>query len=489
MTAVIAATSLVAAPPERGRLPAPADAVAAAWYDVRTLPPELRPRTRYLSLYNLPSRERTEAARVLSFHANSLSREPDIVPPALLADGTLLRVNLSDYGWDADTWEKLAQADPYFHTAVETEEEFDRDYGHYDRFGRFVVTETRRESRKVKKVVLAPWLAESAAEQKAIAGLVRLTRSQGPVLRADWFFRRTAIQEGDAVGYYDFLGVGKKRADFEEAVGADLGLAKRLKKEVAGVILRSTVALNNRRLVRFATVSGAYWQTLDAKANLDRRNFARVLDDGFAFDASEVIASLPNGLHAYFLANSKGVRQDTAPDFIASDATASGTDRRVHAGLSCIRCHGAAGGIQDIDEWVRRLVAPPLALQSPDYDKLKRLRQLYLGDLRRQVRKDREQYADAVKRANGLTPLANARLYARWWDRYQEQDLDLARIERELGVPRARVVAALRATSRKAGALDPVLAGLLQDKELPIRSEQWEEVFAQAMSAVRGYQP
>jgi hypothetical protein len=487
--AVILATSLVAAPPGRGALPTPADAVAAAWKDVRALPAELGPLTRYLSLYPLPPRERADAARVLSFHANSLSREPDIVPPALLAAGTLLRVNLSDYGWDAETWEKLAQTDPYFHTIVETEEEFDQDHGYYDRFGRFVVTETRRESRKVKKVVLAPWLAETAGQKKAIAGLVKLTRSQGPVLRADWFFRKTAIQKGDAVGYYDFLGVGKRKADFEEAVGAELGLAKRLKKEVAGVVLRSAVALNNRRLVRFGTVTGAYWQTLDAKANVDRRNFARVLDDGFEFDASEVIASLPNGLHAYFLANSKGQRQDTAPDFIASDSTASGTDRRVHAGLSCVRCHGAVGGIQEIDDWVRRLVAPPLALQSPDYDKLKRLRQLYLSDLRGQVRKDREQYADAVKRANGLTALANARLYARWWDHYQEQDFDLARVERELGVPRARVVAALREFSRKGGALDPILAGLLQPQELPIRSEQWEEVFAQAMLAVRGYQP
>jgi hypothetical protein len=146
-------------------------------------------------------------------------------------------------------------------------------------------------------------------------------------------------------------------------------------------------------------------------------------------------------------------------------------------------------GIQEIDDWVRQLVTPPLALQSPNYDKLRRLRQLYLSDLGRQVQKDQEQYTEAVKLANGLTPQANARLYARWWDRYQEQDFNLARIERELGVPRDQVVAALKEINQKTGSLDPVLAGLLQPQELPIRSEQWEEVFPQAMSAMRGYQP
>ncbi|MBV9121872.1 MAG: hypothetical protein JO112_00765, partial [Planctomycetes bacterium] len=451
--AALVATCLVAAPREKDPLLSPADAVAAAWKDAQTLPEGIQPLTRYLSLYNIPPQERADAAKVLSFHANSLSREPDIVPPALVAEGTLLRINLADYGWDAKTWDKLAATDPYFHILVQTEETFEQEYGHYAADSRFVVTETRPEKRQVRKAALAPWLAETDAQKEALAGLVKGTHSQGPVLRADWFFRKTAIQEGDQVGYYDFLGVGKKQADFEQVVGADLDLAKRLKKEMAGAVLRSTVALNNRRLVRFGTVSGSYWATLDAKTSVDKRNFARVLDDGFAFDATEIIASLPDGLHGYFLVNAKGERQDTAPDFIASDSTASGTDRRVHAGLSCVRCHGPVAGIQEIDDWVRQLVAPPLALQSPDYDQLRRLRQLYLSDLGRQVQKDQEQYTEAVKLTNGLTPQANARLYARWWDRYQEQDFDLARIEREVGVPRDQVVAALKEINQKTGSL------------------------------------
>jgi hypothetical protein len=59
---------------------------------------------------------------------------------------------------------------------------------------------------------------------------------------------------------------------------------------------------------------------------------------------------------------------------------------------------------------VRRLVAPPLAIQSPDYEKLKRLRQLYLSGLNGAIDTDNASYAKAIKVANGLTVEANARL-------------------------------------------------------------------------------
>jgi hypothetical protein len=460
----------------------PAGAVAAAHADLLAQPANLQPLIRYLSLYNLTEPERANAARVLSFHVNSLSREAYIVQPVSIAAGPLLRVNLSDYGWDRKTWERLAEADPYFH--VQIEEVIDQPYGVMEN-GRFRQTEVVKEKTGKKSTALAPWLAETPAAQATLADLVNRTQSQAPVVRADWLFHQTAIQDGRKAGYYDFLGLGNTVADFDKLIGFDQKLAEQFKAEMAGVVLRSTVALNNRRLVRFGKIGGAKWLTLDAKTNVDKRNFARVLDDGFEFDATEQIASLPNGLHAFFLANAQGQRQDTAPDFIASDATAPGTDRRVHAALSCVRCH--AEGIRPINDWVRRLVAPPLALQSPDYERLKRLRQLYLGDLAAAVKRDGDDYAVAVAKTNGLSLAANARAYGQFWARYAETDFDLARIELELGMPREVFLPAFREYAAKTGSLDPIIAGLLQTPPLAVRSEHWEEAFPLAQLAIKGY--
>lgn len=458
----------------------PAGAVALARDDVLRQTPALRPYLRYLSLHGLPAAERARAAKVLSFHVNSLSTEAEIVPPAPVGDGSLLRINLIDYGWSRKTWEKLADVEPYFHVRLEK----DQEYGHYDQYGQWVTTETRKE----KVTATAPWIAETPQQQAIIKGLIEVTQSQVPIVKADWFFAQTAIQaDRDGTGYYDFLGLGKKQADFDTLVGFDAKLAARFKAEINGVVLRSTVALNNRRLVRFGKIGGAKWITLDAKNGLDRRNFARVLDEGFEFDATEQIASLPNGLHAFWLANARGERQDTAPDFIASDGSASGTDRRVHASKSCVVCH--VEGIRPIDDWVRRLVKPPLALQSPDYEKLKRLRQLYLSDLDGSVKRDNEQYAAAVLRCNGLTLAANARAYRTFWDRYVEEDFGPERVAAEVGITKEQLLAGLGAYTKKTGSVDPILAGLLQTPPLPIRSDQFEEAYPLLQTAIRGYVP
>ncbi len=477
---LLAALFLLALLATAGRANPSAEAVKEALADAQGLPPEAAQRTRYLSLHAFPPAARAEAAKVLAFWANSLSRESDLIPPRKVSDG-LLAVVLDDYGWKAKTWEKLLDVEPYFHQLLEVTEVVSQEYGYYTNAAAktgWVKTRVAKEVKVVKKTASAQWLPLND-----IARLIVLTGSEVPVVRGDWWFYQTAIQKDRKAGYYDWLALGKKEADFQRLIGADVDAARKLKKEIAASIARSGVTLNNRSMFRVPTLTGPYWVTQDFQTSTLKQNTLRLLKgdtDPPQGDASEQYGVLPNGLFAFWLQNKDGARQDTAPDFIASDGQANGTDRRVHVGLSCVRCH--VEGIRPLDDWARRTFRGPLQLASPDYEKLKQLRQLYLSDLPKQVKRDQADYADALKATNGLTAVANAGAVSKLWDAYAEHDRTLADVARETGSDVPTVLAVLKA---ERGALDPILAGLLQTPPLAIRVEHFEETFGVLMTLLQ----
>lgn len=458
MTRHLLLLMLAAAP---AAMASPPEAVAAALADARRLPAPIAQRTRYLDLTAIPAENLETARKVVSFHVNSLSREAEIIRPREVTP-QLLAINIDDYRWIDTTFGELgrsiATGEPYYHVTLQVPGSKDR---------------TR---------AAAPWIAGYG-----IADLVNITQSQTPVVRADWFIYQTGIQaDRNGHGYYDFLELGKAEKDFQKLIGADTAKARELRKEMAAAVARSGVTLNNRSMARMPTLTGPYWFTQDFKTSKDKQNTIRLLDfsaEPPKGDASEQYGTLPNGLFCFWLQNGDGVRQDSAPDFIASDSKSSSTDRRVHVGLSCIRCH--IPGIQPIDDHARRLFQGNIQLVSPDYDKLKRLRQLYLSDLPRQIVRDQADYAEAVRSCNGLSPQANAKAYADLWEWY-EKDVTPAQAARELGCAPERFAEALRGYGPT---LDPVLAGFLQTPPLPMRREHWEEVYHLAQNALGTAKP
>lgn len=463
----------------------PAEAVAAAHADALRLGAASRPLVRYLSLHAVPEGRRKEFRQVLAYHLNSLSREADLAQPREVTPD-LLALNWKDYGWDPAVWERLAAVDPYFHQKLKIKEDavVRNAWPGGKQGGEFFKAALYRERKKAGDVIdaAAPWLPA-----KEITELREYTLSEAPVLRADWFLFQTGIQADRAAGYYDWLGLGKKQADFERLIGADLKESRRLKREVAGILARSGVTLQNRGILRFQSITGGYWVTQEFKTSVGRQNVLRLLDgdlDPPGGDASEQYGVLPNGLFAFWLQNAAGERQDTAPDFIASDGRASGNDRRVHVGMSCVACH--AEGLRPIDDYARKLYRGSIKLVSPDYDRYLRLRQLYLSDLDRWLARDRADYSDALLRVSGMKPAELARGYARAWDAYAEADLLPADVARELGVPEKQMVESLKKYAASAGSLDPVLAAVIQDPPLPMRREHWEEVYGAAHGLLQG---
>jgi hypothetical protein len=434
--------------------------VAAALRYARSLPADKHRQLRFLDLTHLPKDQWGDAYRVLSFHLNSLSRESDLVRPIALEGGALLAIDLRDYGIDRLVYGRLATVDPYYHVQVD-------------------VTSAGKTQRQP---LHAPWLLPHLQD------LSTLVQSQVPIVRGDWFVYQTAVQAERVAGYYDLLGLGKKDSDFLKLIGANPPEAKRLKLEQAASIAQSTVALHNRGIMRQQAMTGGHWATLDFKTSTNRQNTARLLagdTEPPAGDASEQYGVLPNRLFAYWLQDAKGDRQDFAPPDIASDGRSTSTDRRVHPMLSCVRCHQP--GLQDLNDFARQLYRGPLQLVSPDYERLKRLRQLYLSDLAAQVAEDNARFAAAVAATNGLTPIENSRLYAAFWEQYADVPVRPALAAQELGVTEEHLVRRVREYVAAGGVVDPVVASYAQTVPLPIRREHYEEIYSvlQTLCGVR----
>ena len=454
-----------------GHCQSPASHVELAARDLAGVRPDRRPFVRYLSAYHqINPKNLASLDQILRFWVNSLSRDPELIAPTRVAPG-LWRVDLEDYQWSVSTWEKLAQEEPYFtlklvvaRQAVKVRKWWP---GGKDKTGKYFPPHWYEveENNEGEEFAAAPWTPAREALY-----LREQTGSVVPVVRADWWIWQTATQVDRKVGYYDFLGLGTKEADFHELVGADIGKARKLRREIGALVSRSTVTLHNRALERFDAISGPYWRSRDFNRDSAEKNALRILDGDIEEDASEQYGSLPNRLWAFWLQDGQGNRQDTAPDFIASDGLAHGTDRRVVIGLSCVRCH--VEGIRPIKDWARKVYQPPFDLEDTiDYRRTRALRSKYLSDLAEAVLEDQERYARVLLKVNGLAPADNARLLGQTYAFYEE-DRSLATFSIDLGVTEKQLTDALRLEAarltRTGGKLDPLLAGLLQGLELRI---------------------
>lgn len=462
------------------------DAVPMALEDAKTLPQELRPYLRYLDLRFLPQKERAVKIQVYKGHLNSLSRQVDILPLAPIGGNLLLRVNLLDYGWDISLWEKLN--DPYYHTIIETKTVKHWSGGIWWQDNKHYPANAFTYHDVQKTQAIAPWVSQG--QQESLKALIEMTQSKAPIVRADWFFNQTAIQEERAVGYYDWLGI-KDEKTFQDVIGFDAARADKFQRELREAVSRSGVTLQPRAIIRQISGGGSYWRSLDFKEATGKKNPLRILGKDIEndYDATEQFGHLPNGFWATGLFDGKGKRQNAAPDFIASDGRSKSHDKRVHVNASCIRCH-ENGGLQDVDGWARNLFFPPLDLKAPDYRKLRELQQQYLSDIKSYLEWDRKRYADAVKKATGMEVKAYAIAYAKEWERYEDAVVDLEWAANDLGTtPKKLKEALLKDIKGRGLGTDTILSGFVLDGERKVRIgiRQWEELYPLAQLVYNGY--
>lgn len=492
-------TLLALAAPARPEVPGDRAAAEAALRDVRTLPPELRPHVRYL----LRSRRGAypKFYKVLNFQVHSLSTEPEFAPPAELTR-ELLRVNLKDYGWKREVWERLATVEPYLHLAVVEEgaapahvpaPKQEARWVSYDKgktFRREVIAEYVPAAPAAPKVVNkpAPWGGPALAE------LGKELHSEAPLLRADWFVHQTGVAKDRVAGYYAWLNLGEEEKDFQQLIGADPEKARRRKKEAAASVAESDVTINNRSIEwQEALGPGGYFLTSDFLKSFGRQNVLRVLKgetEPPRGDATEQYGFLPCDLFAYWLGNAERKRQDEAPSNIAGDSESTRKgDRRVQVMLSCVRCHKE--GLRPVDDWVRRVYqGNPSALANKDYDKFKRIQRLYLSDLKGRLAEGNERYAKALARLNGegWTARVNSDAYGEEWRLYADTSLSVKEVADEHYTTPIHLVTVLTEYAKelraKGGEADPLIDGLIAGDPPPLRREHHEEIYPLVRSLV-----
>jgi hypothetical protein len=452
-------------------LPSPATAIRAALEDARKLADPVRgrpatlPYTRYLSLYNVPPAERADVVRWLTFWLWSLSREADPLRPRWVRPD-LVAIDLRDYGIDPYVYGRLAAVDPYFHLAT-----------------------TVDGVRPLQEGLYATWLpTKETAELALLLGPAPGVPCATAVLRADWFVVQTSIQDGrgkvgEGTGYYDFLGI-RSREDFHKLVGFDARLAAERKAEWRAIVESSGVSYFPRQIVRAGAVDAGYWFTLDALDDArGARNALRKLDRDYEHQAEEHYGVGPSGLFMFLLTDAKGALQDSAPDKIGPDKTRQPHNRtRIEVGASCVRCHFE--GLRPIDSWAKDVLQAPAAAVVGDAEAL-RIRRLYFRDLEAHRKRDNLAYADRLRECNGLSPAANAKLFARMWDGYTETRLTIGDCARELGTSPERLLEVLLAV-RAQGKLDPAFAGLVAARPRPISRAGFEEVYPAAQLYLGG---
>jgi hypothetical protein len=334
--------------------------LAAAMTDLGQLPPDEVLFTRYLTTYAAPQ---PDIEKTLAYWVNSLSSARKLVNPTKLSD-TLYRVDLRDYGWTAESWIKVAAADPYFRGV-----------------------------------------------------------NNGIIVRADWWITQTS--DGNrSLAYYQMLyGIGKepKTADeFRKRWAVDLNLARGQKVEARNVIEsgESIVAFHNRILAQVRTVLGDYWQTFDTINDTGARNAIENLNGTFQFDAGEHIVSLPNGLHAYLLSNAAGTRIEFADPAIAHDRTAH-LRPTVDNPISCVRCHGAVDGLHPPRNRLPELLKGGAYAVSNDKEIQQSIENFYLTEDGTALKDAQRSYAKAIFQTNGLSSKENSTKFGdlvRWYD-------------------------------------------------------------------------
>jgi len=276
-----------------------------------------------------------------------------------------------------------------------------------------------------------------------------------PLLRADYFLRRisSTIQSGryyHVRGFitYDEHGKEKRLTETEifKQFGNDVGLSRKVEgDDRVGIVISGVTG--QARAVEFGQGAIGGWRiTYDRFSDNEKitahplYNLLSVVEKS---DGRETIFEMPNGLLAYILTNGKGELVDEAPNKLVTDhRTPVPHPAQLFPPLSCVRCHGPAGGVQRTPNDVSRLLKTPTQLDAfADFGgtgfsgvDIDRLAGLYGGDFERRSRDARNRYADAVFTATrGLTATQAAAGWAAQYEGYWQTPVNADRQLLNLG--------------------------------------------------------
>lgn len=378
---------------------------------------------RYLAPWPHPVPSHSQLASSVSFWSNSTSWSPELRALVAVEDGALWRIDLRQLGWSKEVWEKIVADDPYF-----------------------AVTTKNKNGKLIRG-----WL------DPEIEHAVRLaTGSSKAVVRADWFLVRTSTDEADGrfKGHYStLLGLPDTEKDLDVILGTKVEqkintttLFQKLFLIRGDAVKESIVAPNGRGLERTPTSVGRdgiafKWKTLDVSDSAGEKSVAKKLAGTIDADGGEIIFSLPNGLHGYYLINKAGKKVSQVPTNIAQD-TKHAHDSIVYNAWKCVRCHQPNSGINGFDGVIRRqakarevgLAIVGVSGVAEYLEFQQKVEAYYSGDFALSTKNARESYGLAVERASGLSVVECQKNYLFWVESYLFGRMGILEVQNESGL-------------------------------------------------------
>ena len=319
--------------------------------------------TRYLDLSAVSAERRSGFINAFVIAINSTSTSSSFVRPFLVGED-FLRIDLTELRWDSDfrseelvrleasgvkfkfkseavkakfldIWESIGDADPYF---------------------------------RVSHGKIRGWVEPAAYEEARF-----LSESSKFLVRADWLFPRMLLEAKDGGFYSQLLLLPTSERDLYKRWGQDEAVLGRFNQLRHGgaTVGPSIVARFNRELEELPSGYGwdlkLIWRTRDFATDSDdpTKNVFRSLAGTSIHDGREIIGTLPNGLHWYYVADGKGVQANVVPQAIALDQRNKRgiSDPNVTNAIKCFDCHMPSSGIYPFVDQVRSaIIAPDIAL-------------------------------------------------------------------------------------------------------------------------------
>jgi len=435
--------------------------------------------TRYLSLHAARNPETLISS--LLFVLNSTSFRTNLANPVIVKNAAgepvLMRLNLFDLGWDAasrtkriarlkernvnlnysaDIWEELLQEDVYFYTATT----------------------------QGGNLYTRGWLDPTTND-----AFRRATYSGKPLLNGAQIIRLIFTEPL----YSQILLHPPKESDLYRVYGIDEGVVNADPQlRAGGATLDSIVALQNRELQLIPSLYGKndrfIWRTFDFnKDDVDDKSVLEAFAGTAKHDGREIIGSLPNGLHWFYLANGAGEQVAVVPQAIAidqrSDPKLKLKDRSVINAYKCVSCH--VDGINPfVDVVSASAVKPGIGLGifkvkagggSKTYgsDLKETIEEYYLSKLHDKVALQSRSYVATVKACNGLTTEVNAAAVNEVIESYVYDLVTPEQAAREIGMSLIEAKAAWR------GSGNPYL--VLLSGDVSIRRVAWERSLKDAL--------
>lgn len=460
------------------------------------MPAARRRTTRYLSLEAVPEAERPRFRGYLTRTLNSLSWLTPIEEPVAVPGGLLVRVDLTALLWDCegrakriaglnrlgvkfanqneliDIWELFAKDDPYF---------FSDQHQAYGKVYRgWIDPDIEKSLRYVtyssKAVLRADWLAAKLWVEKDFGG----------------YYSQTLLLPAQESDLYKVLAVDDKRVDLEFQL-----------KRGAAVVDSDAVARFNRE-VQF--IPGSFGdppfvaRTFDFDSeDRDEKDVLRTFAGKVKHDGREIIFSLPNSLHGYYVCDGKGKQAAVVPQTIALDRRPDPgiRERNVLNGYKCTSCHGPHSGIWPFNDAVSdAALSRGVGLVEKSYGKghndasLKQeITEYYLSGLDRRVKNIQESYAAKVCQCYNVDPddganaaatvLQDSQLIDKYVTVYTWDLVDLNQASREIGLDPDDARPLLRKAYVSEGAL------LAAGKQ--VRRGAWDRAFPHVMQAADRY--